>query len=502
MTKVMGVFQSANVKLRASKCDFCAVELHYLGHIISREGVRVDDAKIEVIKKWPKPQKVKDVRSFLGLASYYRRFIKKFAHIADPLTSLMRNDVKWQWGKEQNEAFEILKSRLISAPILQCPDFDKEFIVQMDASLTSLGAVLCQLDDEKKEHPIAYASRSMSKTERNYGMPEKECLAVMWATKKFRPYIYGRHFTLHTDNKALSQVVKLDAPEGKMARWQLKLRSMDFSVVHKKREFNTNADALTRLNVDETTGTVTCAPVLIDPDSRNQPRNVEIDLSVMRTMRDEQRKDPYLAAIKAYKESKILPEDDQLARDVRITATVVTEKDGVMMMVTRATKTSKRNPRSSMARVMVPKVLTKLVWLELHKHPTAGHLGFTKTYKKIHDRFVWDSMYSDVQSWCRSCNECQQRKGTLGHSLPQAIQAQGVWDHISIDFTKLPKTARGNKFVMNVVDVFSKWVIAFPTKKQNAEEVAENLHSIFLDKGLPRKITSDQGSEFDNKVVG
>jgi transposase InsO family protein len=229
--------------------------------------------------------------------------------------------------------------------------------------------------------------------------------------------------------------------------------------------------------------------------------DVDVGIDVMNNMERAQREDKYLMAIRKYKDDGVLPEDEVLAREVRITSDLVIEKNGVLMLVARATKTRKKNPRSQLARVMVPKSFTKLVWLEFHKHATAGHLGFKRTYKKIHDRFVWGSMYADVHKWCLSCIECQKRKGRPGKSIPQPITARSVWDHLSIDFTKLPLSRAGNKYVLNVCDVFSKYVHSFSVPKQNADTVAEKLVSLVLDKGMPRIISSDQGSEFNNKVI-
>jgi len=158
--------RNAQLRLNPDKCKFCVDKLKYLGHIIDREGIRTDPEKVSAVADWPEPRTIKQIRQFIGMASWYRRFIAGFSKIAAPLTQLTKKNARWTWGKEQKEAFRTLKAKLVSAPVLACPDFSKRFVLQTDASTSGLGAVLTQ-QHEDGERVIAYASRTLNAAERN-----------------------------------------------------------------------------------------------------------------------------------------------------------------------------------------------------------------------------------------------------------------------------------------------------------------------------------------------
>ena len=189
---------------------------------------------------------VKEVRSFLGLASYYRRFIQGFARIAVPLTQLLKKDTPWQWNESQEEAFVTLKKALTHYPILRAPDFSLPFIIQTDWSKEAIGAILCQQHPEG-EAVVAYASRRNSPSEQNYAPVEGECLAARWGIEYFRPYVYGRHFTLQTDQRALTWLMNTSGLHGHLLRWSLRLQHYDFSIEYRAGKKNANVDALSRL---------------------------------------------------------------------------------------------------------------------------------------------------------------------------------------------------------------------------------------------------------------
>jgi hypothetical protein len=214
---VFSRLREANIKLKATKCHFAFSKVKYLGHIVSREGIQPDPDKISAVKDFPVPKKVKDVRSFLGLANYYRCFIKDFSKIAKPLTQLLRKNVKFQWTEACQTAFDILKSALVSAPILCYPDFTKPFDLYVDASLDGLGMTLGQIQNDR-EVVIAYAGRSLNSAELSYSATEKEALAVIDGIKIFQPYLHGHKFTVHTDHNALKWLMSVKDVTGRLAR--------------------------------------------------------------------------------------------------------------------------------------------------------------------------------------------------------------------------------------------------------------------------------------------
>jgi hypothetical protein len=246
LREIFNRIKQARLKLNIEKCNFWMQRLPFLGHIITPNGIAPDPQKIEAVQKIQPPKNTTQLRSFLGLVGYYRQFIRNFSGIAKSLNQLLQKDEPYQWNSSRQEAFEELKNRLIAAPVLVYPDFGKLFILATDASYIGFGATLSQLDSNKKEHPIAYASKSLRKEEINYGATELECAAVVWAIEHFHKYLGATKFLLVTDHYALKWL-RTAEPKGRIARWILKLQPYDFEIIHKPGRIHSNVDALSRL---------------------------------------------------------------------------------------------------------------------------------------------------------------------------------------------------------------------------------------------------------------
>lgn len=249
INELMQRLRKANLQLQSDKCEFLRPEVNYLGHIISKEGLKPDPAKLDAVKNFPIPKKQKNIRSFLGLTGYYRRFIRNFSKIAKPLTKLLEKDADFKWSQEASDAFETLKENLCTAPILQYPDFSKPFIITTDASGIAIGAILSQ-GEIGKDKPIAYYSRVLRGAELRYDTYEKEALAIVQGVKNFRPYIYGHKFTLVTDHKPLVWFRSAKEANSRVLKWRLKLAEYDYDVQYKPGKINLNADALSRNPVE------------------------------------------------------------------------------------------------------------------------------------------------------------------------------------------------------------------------------------------------------------
>ena len=217
LEKVFQKLYEAKLRPNPEKCQFLRSELKYLGHIVNENGLHTDPDKVSAILNLAPPKNLKEARRFLGLISWYRRFIKDAARISAPLHRLLKKKAKWEWTPEHQKSFDELKQKLTTAPVLACPDWSKPLVLQTDASTEGLGAILSQPDGEG-EHIIAYASRSVSKAERNYSATELECLAVKWGIWRMREYFEGYHFTVMTDHLALKWLEKMDNPSGRLAR--------------------------------------------------------------------------------------------------------------------------------------------------------------------------------------------------------------------------------------------------------------------------------------------
>lgn len=245
--KLISVFdrlRKNKLLLQPDKCEFMRKEVAYLGHLINEKGISPQPNKITAITNYPVPKTQKNIKQFLGLVGYYRRFIKDFSKIARPLTKLLRKDQEFIWSEGQQTAFEFFKNALISKPILQFPDFTKEFILTTDASQYAIGAILSQ-GELGKDLPIAYASRTCNKAEINYSTIEHELLAIVWAVQHFRPYLFGRKFTIVTDHRPLTWLFNCKNQNSRLLRWRLKLEEYDYIIKYKPGNKN-QVDALSR----------------------------------------------------------------------------------------------------------------------------------------------------------------------------------------------------------------------------------------------------------------
>lgn len=248
--KILAIIKEAKLKLRPDKCEFAKSEVSYLGFLITREGLRPDVNKTRAISELAAPGSKDEAKRFLGMLSYYRRFINRFSSIASCLFELTKAKTVFEWTDEHQKAFDVLKRQLVQAPVLAYPDFDKEFEIYTDASGVGIGGVLVQRNEDRM-HPIAFASRQLNRHERNYSTSEREMLAIVWSAKHFKPYIYGRHTRFFTDHKPLSTLVKSKEPTGRLYKLLLKLQDLDHRIEYVPGALNNTADALSRVGLQK-----------------------------------------------------------------------------------------------------------------------------------------------------------------------------------------------------------------------------------------------------------
>lgn len=246
LNKIFKRLSEVNLKIQLDKSEFLKRETEFLGHIVTRDGIKPNPKKIECVKNFPIPKTQKQIKQFLGLTGFYRKFIKDYSLIAKPITKYLKRDAKLRIDDpEYLHSIDSLKRLLITEPILRYPNFNKTFTITTDASQFALGAVLSQ-----DEHPICFASRTLNDHEQRYSTIEKELLAIVWAVKYFRPYVFGRRFLIETDHKPLQWLFSLKEPNSRLFRWKIKLSEYDYEIRYKKGAKNGNADALSRIEVN------------------------------------------------------------------------------------------------------------------------------------------------------------------------------------------------------------------------------------------------------------
>lgn len=490
LTDVFHRLRQAGLALNPSKCHFCKKELTYLGHVVNGLGIHTDPDKIKAISDFPAPKTVRHLRSFLGLASWYRRFVENFSRISAPLTHLLKKNVRWEWSQKQENAFHALKEKLISAPILSCPDFEASFTLRVDASDNGLGAALTQVQGGK-EVVIAFGSRLLSESERKYTVTEKECLALVWGVRKYRAYLEGYHFIAETDHQSLKWLMHLEKPTGRLARWVLELQQMDFEVKYRKGTQNRVADALSRY------------PVEVSEPAETEERVV----AAMETKTIEGKEDNG-------GEAQVETTEDEGVWYKRILQKVKEEPwkfpnyridDGRLLRRTRTSSNKAENYDATLEwKMCVPEHLRKRVLLENHDQATAGHLGSYKTSKRVSDRYFWPGWKRDVRQYVRSCESCQRHKveqlPPVGYMYLR--QPKGPWVSVSTDLMgPLPRTKRGNRFILLFQDTFSKWIEMIPLKSATAQKVAQSFRDLILLRfGAPEIVITDNGSQYTSRI--
>jgi len=372
--------RDARLRLNPEKCHFCIDRLTYLGHVIDREGIRTDSGKIQAVTNWPEPQSVKHIRQFVGMASWYRRFIPNFSTIAAPLTQLTKKNARWKWGEGEATAFAQLKRALSSAPVLACPDFTRRFFLQTDASTTGLGAVLTQ-NFEEGERVIAYASRTLNAAERNYSATELECLAIVWGIRRMKSYLEGYAFTVVTDHQALRWLQKIESPTGRLGRWVFELQQYDFDVKYRRGVLNRVADALSR-------HPATCA-------AKRQ------------------------GCAWYRRKYEGLQQDPTAHIDYRI-------EDGKLYRLLYHSPNFKETAAEEQWKLCIPKEARNDILRRYHDAPTAGHMGIAKTIAQTDCRILLlagdVSRYRELCANLQKLSNAQGRTAATGRHAPRNVR--------------------------------------------------------------------------------
>ena len=508
--------KEAKLKLAPKKCSLFQQEVKFLGHIVSERGVATDPDKLYAVSTWPRPANALEVRRFLGLCSYYRRFVANFADIARPLHQCTEQNQTFEWTEGAEQAFNHLKQALTEAPILGYPEPIGHYILDADASAFGVGAVLSQVQSGE-EKVIAYFSRQLSRQERQYCATRRELLAIIQATKHFHHYLYGREFTVRTDHAALKWLLSFKNPEGQTARWLEHLQQYDFIIEHRLGEKHGNADALSR------------RPCHLDAckhcskQETKEYKEIQLDSEACRVSQvlpgwrvspfwsDEDLRDAQMA------DADIAPITQWLLRSEQkpTWSTVAPHSESTKMYWAQWSSLRLRDGiayrlwetpagDSTIWQLLLPKALRSEALYQLHNTTTSGHLGISKTLGRVRERYYWIGCRQDVQRWCRACDICASRNGPQKKKkAPMAQYNVGApMERIAADVLgPLPTSDSGNKYLLIVADYFTKWTEAFPMQHQEATKVAEIIVKEVVSRfGVPLSLHSDQGRNFESAV--
>ncbi|GFV32294.1 transposon Tf2-9 polyprotein [Trichonephila clavipes] len=472
----------SNLKQIEKKCHFASSRVKYLGFWITQKGIEVDPEKVASILDIPPPKNVKELQSFLQTCSWFRRYIQDFAKISRPLSYLTKKKVKWQWGFDQQNAFQTLKNSLTTSPVLKQADGTKPYIIRTDASNYALGAVLLQ-GEGSDEHPIEYASRLLTPAERNYSTTEREALAVVWALKKFRGYIEGTEITVASDHQPLKWLLNLKSPTGRLARWALEIQSFNLKVQYIPGKANVVADMLSR-------------PVTQEEESFCEENNITIADMPTRSckdMREAQLKDDSLKKIIDSFESPLKTEEY-----ANWTERGFLMNQGVLYRYVP-------DAASAEAQLVIPTAERELIMERHHNDPMAGHYGEEGTFQKIARRYYWTGMRKYISDCIKKRPECARFKAT--NQKPAGLLRTPVYSQkfevIAIDlFGPLPQTDTGKQWIFIVEDCATKWVELFALSQASARQCATTLiEEVFMRHGIPRRIISDNGTQFVSAVL-
>lgn len=552
LLKVITRLEEAGLKLSLDKCQFCRSQVTYVGHIVSEHGIATDPDKVEAVTRWKQPTDLPSLQSFLGFCGYYRRFIKNYSIIVRPLTELCKGYPPTQkkrkptsssdktyykvsepfgdrWDQSCSEAFQMIIHCLTSAPVLAFSDPTKPYILHIDASFHGLGAVLNQEYPEGLR-PVAFASRKLSASEKNYPVHQLEFLALKWAVvDKFHDYLYGAQFTVRTDNNPLTYILTTAKLNATGHRWLSALATYNFTLQYRPGSSNIDADALSRNPLPTTeevwqtiptesvqalckqikcretpTEPITIAESLgVSPDGIPEcfASPVRLDLGSLSQL---SHKDLVTAQDV---DSTIAPVKQSLRGGLSFTSpdnptSVLLHKEASKLFIQNNLLYRKVEKNGSEVKQLVlPREYVPMVLKSLHDE--SGHLGMDKTIELIRNRFYWPKMGVEVEQYIKNCGRCITRKALPQRAAPlKQITSQGPLDLVCIDFLSLEPDSQGFANILVVTDHFTRYAQAFPAKDQKAATVAKILcERYFVHYGLPARIHSDQGRDFESKLI-
>uniref|UniRef100_A0A0N5BUR8 RNA-directed DNA polymerase n=1 Tax=Strongyloides papillosus TaxID=174720 RepID=A0A0N5BUR8_STREA len=465
--RVFKKLKEIGMKAKLRKCNFWQKKVEFLGHYVSKDGIEINQKKVEAINKLTIPKNRKELRAFLGATNYFRRFILNYAKLAAPLTKLLSEKEEYSWKEEQQTTFETLKKKLKEAPILAPPDLNRSFVIHTDASEYAVGAVLLQENEEdKKLRLIACASRTLNSIERRWQIVEKEALALVFAIKSFKYYIEGKVTDIFTDQRALLAIKSAKENQTKLRRYQLVLMAHNLNIFYKEGKANVIADLLSR-NPEE---------ILREPQV--------LAITLKREMQGECQEMRPPIKMELFKLSK--DEVEELQEKYRDQINIIDEVGYIKVM--------------GREKIYVPKRSRNLLIKEYHENLYLGaHFGNKRLTELIKRYYWWENMQVNIN--CEKCQKIKYHPNTTCNWVGTWEPATRPWERLNMDIRgRLQTTKRKNEYLLVIVDDFSKYALSIPMRNTKSETIINTLIiNVFTIFGYPKAIRLDNATYFSSK---
>lgn len=473
LSQIFQKFSEHNITINASKSHFFQSQVLFLGHVISKDGIKMDPNKVKAVQNFQPPQNRKQVQAFLGFINFYRKYIRDLSEMTSRLSELLKKETPWRWTDQHQVSFMEIKRAFLEDIIIQYPDFQECFYLSTDASRTAIGAELFQLDKDGKHRTLGFISRTLKAPERNYHTTELELLAIVFACKKFRNHILGYPIKVLTDHKALEFLKQCQLLNARLTRWSISLQEFNLEIIHVPGKENIGADTLTRYPQGE-----------LDFEQQNHINVVINKLMVHPYSHELQSQFKHL--------SELQRQDPKLHRIIGR----LQNKPDKYFIIHRGLLFSVERDKSY--RVMIPDVMSVQLITETHTH--FGHMGAYKTYHLLRSNYRIRNMYARIKRFTRSCELCQKSK--VNNQTARGPTISTILTEpkhtISLDLMgPLPRGQLGMKYILALVDIFSKHVKLYAIRRANTDTILSKvLHDYLPNHGPVKRILTDNGTQF------
>uniref|UniRef100_A0A2A4JAD9 RNA-directed DNA polymerase n=1 Tax=Heliothis virescens TaxID=7102 RepID=A0A2A4JAD9_HELVI len=478
---VLGLLGRANMTCSLKKCQFIKNEVRLLGHIVSPDGIRMDPSKVAAIKEFPTPRTVKQLRAFLGLMNYYRRFVAKYSHMTVPFCRMLQKGRAWKWTPEEDRQFEAVKHAFIETVVLIHPDNNRQYYLQTDSSGVGVAGCLYQLDDEDNEHVVGFCSKALTRPEQQWTVSEQELWAVVYSLKKFETYLKGTKVVIRTDHKSLSFINNWNLYSARVTRWILFMQQFDYTVEHIKGSDNIVPDILSRY--------------AYGVEAVQELRKVCLDIAMFTTRKAVAVSNSLKAIAKAQRQDTFY----KSIIDCLVDGSVKEVRCRGGKFILNDDKLIYKRDHTEKEVIVVPESLQVDIIQAVHEE--AGHFGEARIKRLVSDRFYFIGMAKAVKSVLRQCDLCQKTKHvtetTIGPCKP--VVATEVGEIVMADwYGPLPPGKYGMQYILVIQDSFSKFIHLYALRRATTKAALSCVRK-YMSAVPIQKLVTDNGRQFTSR---